>query len=376
MAKRGSGEGSIYKRSDGRWAGVVDLGWLDGKRNRKSMYAKTRKEVQEKLNTALLSHRRGLSFQSETLTVSEFLFDWLAESVKPIVRPRTYQSYAELVRLHLEPSLGRIRLSRLTPRDVRKLINSKLNAGLSPRRVQYIHAVLRKALSQAEKDGSVARNVSKLADAPKVEQAEISPFDPNEARLFVKAISGERLEALYLLAIAIGLQQAEILGLSWKDIDFDKSQCIVRKTLQRIDGEFRFVEPKTTRSRRTLALPDIVITSLKEHKGRQVGEMLVAGDNWENSDLVFTDLSGKPLADSVVRRRFYRILEGAGLRRQRFHDLRHACASLMISQGVPSREVMETLGHSTIAMTLNRYAHIFQEAQKETADKMGKLLTG
>jgi integrase len=376
MAKRGSGEGSIYKRSDGRWAGVVDLGWLDGKRNRKSMYAKTRKEVQEKLNTALLSHRRGLSFQSETLTVSEFLFDWLAESVKPIVRPRTYQSYAELVRLHLEPSLGRIRLSRLTPRDVRKLINSKLNAGLSPRRVQYIHAVLRKALSQAEKDGSVARNVSKLADAPKVEQAEISPFDPNEARLFVKAISGERLEALYLLAIAIGLRQAEILGLSWKDIDFDKSQCIVRKTLQRIDGEFRFVEPKTTRSRRTLALPDIVITSLKEHKGRQVGEMLVAGDNWENSDLVFTDLSGKPLADSVVRRRFYRILEGAGLRRQRFHDLRHACASLMISQGVPSREVMETLGHSTIAMTLNRYAHIFQEAQKETADKMGKLLTG
>ena len=376
MAKRGSGEGSIYKRSDGRCAGVVDLGWLDGKRNRKSMYAKTRKEVQEKLNTALLSHRRGLSFQSETLTVREFLFDWLAESVKPIVRPRTYQSYAELVRLHLEPSLGRIRLSRLTPRDVRKLINSKLNVGLSPRRVQYIHAVLRKALSQAEKDGSVARNVSKLADAPKVEQAEISPFDPNEARLFVKAISGERLEALYLLAIAIGLRQAEILGLSWKDIDFDKSQCIVRKTLQRIDGEFRFVEPKTTRSRRTLALPDIVITSLKEHKGRQVGEMLVAGDNWEKSDLVFTDLSGKPLADSVVRRRFYRILEGAGLRRQRFHDLRHACASLMISQGVPSREVMETLGHSTIAMTLNRYAHIFQEAQKETADKMGKLLTG
>ena len=292
------------------------------------------------------------------------------------MRPKTYQSYAELVRLHLEPSLGRIRLSRLPPRDVRKLINSKLNAGLSPRRVQYIHAVLRKALSQAEKDGSVARNVSKLADAPKVEQAEISPFDPNEARLFVKAISGERLEALYLLAIAIGLRQAEILGLSWKDIDFDKSQCIVRKTLQRIDGEFRFVEPKTTRSRRTLALPDIVITSLKEHKGRQVGEMLVAGDNWENSDLVFTDLSGKPLADSVVRRRFYRILEGAGLRRQRFHDLRHACASLMISQGVPSREVMETLGHSTIAMTLNRYAHIFQEAQKETADKMGKLLTG
>ena len=376
MAKRGSGEGSIYKRSDGRWVGVVDLGWLDGKRNRKSMYAKTRKEVQEKLNTALISHRRGLSFHSENLTVRQFLFDWLTESVKPTVRPRTYQSYSELVRLHLEPSLGRIRLSRLTSRDVRKLVNSKLNAGLSPRRVQYIHAVLRKALSQAEKDGLVARNVSKLADAPKVEQSEISPFEPHEARLFVKALSGERLESLYLLAIATGIRQAEILGLSWKDIDFDKSQCTVRKTLQRIDGEFRFVEPKTTRSRRTLALPGMVITSLKEHKGRQVGEMLLAGDNWVDSDLVFTDSLGKPLADNVVRGRFYRILEKAGLRKQRFHDLRHACASLMISQGVNSREVMETLGHSTIAMTLNRYAHIFQEAQKETADKMGKVLTG
>ena len=118
MAKRGSGEGSIYKRSDDRWVGVVDLGWLDGKRNRKSMYAKTRKEVQEKLNTALTSHRKGLSFQSDKLTVRESLSDWLRESVKPALRPRTYQSYAEIVRLHLEPSLGRIRLSRLTPRDV------------------------------------------------------------------------------------------------------------------------------------------------------------------------------------------------------------------------------------------------------------------
>jgi len=376
MAKRGSGEGSIYKRSDDRWVGVVDLGWLDGKRNRKSMYAKTRKEVQEKLNTALTSHRKGLSFQSDKLTVRESLSDWLRESVKPALRPRTYQSYAEIVRLHLEPSLGRIRLSRLTPRDVQKLINAKLNGGLSPRRVQYIHAVLRRALGQAEKWGFIARNVAKLVDIPKVEQPEINPFDPSEARLFVKAIAGERLEALYLLAIATGLRQAEILGLSWEDIDFGKSQCAVRKTLQRIDGEFRLVEPKTTRSRRIIALPDIVISSLREHKGRQVGEMLVVGDKWENSGLVFTDLYGRPLSDRVVRDRFYRILESAGLRRQRFHDLRHACASLMISQGVPSREVMETLGHSTIAMTLNRYAHIFQEAQRETAIKMGKVLAG
>ena len=292
------------------------------------------------------------------------------------MRPRTFHSYSELVRVHLGPGLGRIPLVKLTPEDVQELINRKLASGLSPRRVQYIHAVLRRALGRAEKWGKVARNVAKLVDAPTVVQAEIKPFTPEEARAFIQAIHGERLEALYTLAIATGLRQAEVLGLSWGDIDLDQRQLTVRTTLQRINGEFLFVEPKTSRSRRTLALPDMVVDALRAHKGRQIGERLQAGATWVESDLVFTAPAGGPLSDRVVRARFYRILETAGLRRQRFHDLRHSCASLMIAQGVQSREVMETLGHSTIVMTLNCYAHIFQEAQRETAKKMGQILTG
>jgi len=256
------------------------------------------------------------------------------------------------------------------------LINRKLASGLSPRRVQYIHAVLRRALGQAEKWGMVARNVAKLVNAPRVEQTEIKPFTPEEAKDFIRAIQGERLEALYLLAIATGLRQAEILGLSWKDIDLVGAELTVRTTLQRIDGELRFVEPKTARSRRTIALPSILITSLQAHRGRQIGEMLQAGPNWIKSDLVFTPPSGGPLADQGVRDQFYRILKNSGLRRQRFHDLRHSCASLLIAQGATSREVMEQLGHSTIVMTLNRYAHIFQEAKREMANKMGEVLAG
>ena len=137
-----------------------------------------------------------------------------------------------------------------------------------------------------------------------------------------------------------------------------------------------FLEPKTHRSRRTLALPDMVVEALRAHKGRQFGERLQAGEGWEDSVLVFITPIGGPLSDRVVRARFYRILGNAGLRRQRFHDLRHSCASLMIAQGIQSREVMETLGHSTIDMTLNRYAHILQEAQRETARKMGQILIG
>jgi integrase len=267
-------------------------------------------------------------------------------------------------------------LAKLTPQDVQKLINRKLAAGLSPRRVQYIHAVLRIALGEAERFGSVARNVAKLVKAPKVDQPEIDPFTPEEARAFIQAIQGERLEALYTLAIATGLRQGELLGLSWSDIKLDCAQLTVRTTLQRIDGEFMFLEPKTARSRRTLALPDMVVEALQAHRGRQLGERLHAGLDWQESNLVFTTPTGGPLSDRVVRARFYRILEDAGLRRQRFHDLRHSCASLMIAQGVNSREVMEILGHSTIVMTLNRYAHIFQEAQRETANKMGQILTG
>ena len=275
-----------------------------------------------------------------------------------------------------EGTFGRIPLSKLAPQDVQKLINRKLATGLSPRRCQYIHAVLRRALGEAERFGLVARNVAKLVKAPKVEQAEIEPFTPEEARAFIQAIRGERLEALYTLSIATGLRQAEVLGLSWKDIDLPCAELTVRTTLQRINGEFQFLEPKTARSRRTLALPDMVVKALRAHKGRQIGEMLQAGTEWQETGLVFTTEAGGPLGDRVVRARFYRILENAGLRRQRFHDLRHSCASLLIAQGAGSREVMEQLGHSTIVMTLNRYAHIFQEVQRESARKMGESLTG
>ena len=376
MARRGNNEGSIYKRADGRWAAVVSLGWQDGGRKRKTFYGRTRREVQEQLTIALRAHLQGLPVASERLSLGRFLDSWLVDSVKATVRPRTLQSYTELVRIHLGPGLGRIPLSKLTPQDVQRLINRKLAAGLSPRRVQYIHAVLRRALGQAEKWGLVARNVAKLVNAPRVVQAEIDPFTPGEARAFIQAIRGERLEALYALAITTGMRQAELLGLFWSDVDLDKRELAIRTTLQRINGEFQFLEPKTARSHRILALPDMVVESLRAHKGRQIGEKLQVGPDWEELDLVFTAPNGGPLSDRVVRTRFYRILEAAGLRRQRFHDLRHSCASLMIAQGVQSREVMETLGHSTIVMTLNRYGHIFPNARRETAEKMGQILSG
>ena len=376
MAKRGSNEGSIFKRKDGRWAATINLGWQEGKRKRKTFYGKTREDVQKKLTAALHTFQQGLPVASEKQTVGQFLTGWLEQSAKPTLRPRTFISYEELVRLHLAPTIGRVPLTKLSPQQVQALMNDKLASGLSPRRVQYIHAVLRRALGQAEKWSLVPRNVAKLVNPPRVQRAEISPFSPEEAREFLSAVRGDRLEALYSVALAVGLRQGEALGLSWKDIDLDAHEITVRSTLQRVGGKFRFLETKTPRSRRTVALPEPTIAALKTHKARQLQERLQMGSAWQDSGLVFTTPFGGPLSDGHVRRQFYRKLEEAGIRRQRFHDLRHACASLLLAQNVHPRIVMETLGHSTIGTTMNIYTHVISDVQRDAAKKMGELLTG
>ena len=375
MAKRGNQEGTIYRRQDGRWAAAVDLGWQGGQRKRKTLYGKTRREVHERLAEVLQTIRHGLPIPEDRLTVGNYLTQWLEDTAKATLRPRTYRSYEEIVRLHLAPPLGLISLSKLSPGDVQALLNSKLKTGLSPRRVQFIHAVLRRAVGQAEKWGLVSRNVVKLVDVPRVKRVKRIPYSPKEARVFIEAIRGDRLEALFYVALALGLRQGEALGLSWSDIDLEGQELEVRFALQKIDGEFRMVEPKSDTSRRPLALAAPVVAMLEAHRKRQIEERLQAIE-WQDTGLVFTTPNGEPLSDGHVRKRFYNILSGAELRRQRFHDLRHACASLLLAQNVHPRVVMETLGHSTIALTMNTYSHVLPAAQREAADKMGDILEG
>ena len=171
------------------------------------------------------------------------------------MRPRTHASYADLVRLHISPELGRIPLTKLSPQDIQGFINRKLASGLSPATVKYLYAVLHRALGQAYKWSLIARNPATLVQPPRVPQAEVRPFSPDDARRFLEAVRGERLEALYSVALAVGLRQGEALGLRWHDVDLDAGTLTVRDQLQRLDGAWHFVEPKTARSRRTAHLP-------------------------------------------------------------------------------------------------------------------------
>jgi integrase len=376
MGKRGHNEGSIYKRGDdGRWAATVTLGYEGGKRKRKTFYGDTRREVQEQLTKALRDIQQGLPIADGRQTVGDFLQRWLEESVKGKREPKTYASYAQLIRLHLSPDLGRIVLAKLSPQDVQEFINRKQAAGLSPRTVQYLHAVLRAALNRALKWGIIPRNVATLVDVPNVRRKPTRFLPPEEAKRFLDSIRGDRLEALYAVALAIGLREGEALGLRWKDINLETGVLTVQVELQRVDGKLQLKILKTEHSRRSISLPQFAIAALRAHRARQLEERLQAGELWADHGLVFTTVLGKPLDSRNVVRRFKRALQQADLPDQRFYDLRHTCASLLLVQGVHPRVVMEILGHSQISLTMNTYSHVAPQLQGEAAQRMDALFT-
>lgn len=248
---------------DGRWAATITLGYEGSKRKRKTFYGETRREVQEQLTKALADIQKGLPLANERITVEQYLERWLAESAPMALRLSTAQSYAYLIRSYILPDLGRIMLARLAPQDVQQLLTRKLASGLSPRTVQYIHAVLRRTLNQAIKWGLVTRNVATMIDAPRVDRPEAEPLTPEEARAFLASVHGDRLEVLYTVAFAMGLRRGEALAFRWEDLDWDKRTLRVRRTVGRVDHELRLSEPKSRQSRRTIMLPEIALAALR-----------------------------------------------------------------------------------------------------------------
>jgi len=220
-------------------------------------------------------------------------------------------------------------------------------------------------------------NAAAMVSAPRGTRLEPKVLTPEEARRLLDAARGDRLEALYSVALALGLRQGEALGLKWSDIDLDSGVLRVRRAAQRIPRQgTRFVETKTGRSRRTLFMPPVVISALRAHRARQILERLAAGQHWVELDVVFASQFGTLADGPNVTHRFHRLLKKAGLPPMRFHDLRHACASLLLVQGVHPRVVMETLGHSQISLTMNTYSHVLPALQREAADRMEAVLGG
>lgn len=365
------GDGTVYRRkSDGQWCAA-----FGGRKNRRVLYGRTKREVAAKLLAVQLEMRQKHLRTDRVPTVAEYLEYWLHQSVKPRLRPLTFAGYAVNVRKHLVPILGKIRLDRLTPQDVQEMMNRRLSDGFSAKSVAYMHQVLRTALELARRWEVIDRNVASLVDPPRRVRPKIKPLTPDQAQRFLSRVRGHRLEALFSVALAMGLRQGEALGLRWEDVDTTQGVLWVRNQLQRIEGRLTLVEPKTERSRRTLVVPPTIIQNLRDHERRQVAEKLWAGSKWVESGFVFTNRTGGPLQARRVIEEFHKVLKSAGLERIRFHDLRHSCATLLLVQEVPDRVVMQILGHSDISMT-QEYIHVIPELQRKAASRMEALLLG
>jgi integrase len=392
--------------SDGRWAAAVSVGYktnADGQvvRARKVLTATNRYDVAEKLKKLLRDQQQGINIAPERWTVSAFLDDWL-KSLESDVSPITYGSYADAIRLHIVPVLGKIELARLTAPHVeglkRTLLEKVVTRGpgikkpvkseppaapryLSGASVKYCLLVLRMALDRGVKLDLIPRNVALLVDFPKVVHTEIQPYSPEEAQRFLEAAKSHRLGPLFTAAMALGLRKGETLGLQWPAVDLERGTLAVRASLQRVrlpgakKSELILKDPKRRGSRRTLNLPQAVLSELLRHRERQEQERLFAGSRWQDTGYVFTTQIGTPLEPRNLSRAFDAIVRLAKLPRVRIHDLRHTAATLLLAQGVHPRVVMELLGHSQIAVTMNTYSHVIPALQKEAADRMDAALT-
>jgi integrase len=335
----------------------------DGPKQR-AVYGKTRVEAAEKLTRAMADRNGGLVFDAKNLTIGDYLTRWLDDSVRGSVKPVTYQSYERLMRVHVKPTIGRVKLKSLTPPHVRRLYREKLDAGLSARTVQYVHVILQRALKAAVNDGLIPRNPCGAVDPPQVRRAEMKPLDRGQVRAFLKVARENRQEALYIVAVHCGLRQGELLGLKWADIDLEAGTLQVRRTLS--NGEL--TAPKTAKSRRSVNLTPTAVEALRRHSARQAKEMIRADTLYQDQGLVFASLVGTPLSRHNLTRSFKALLQRTGLPSSvRFHDLRHTCATLLLSKGFNGKFVQELLGHSTIAITLDTYSHVMPGMADHTA---------
>jgi integrase len=357
-----------------------------GGRRRTFVYGRTRADVRGKLDDLLRTAADGIPRARQRLTVGEYLDYWLEHVVRPERRATTHKGYEIMVRVHIKPVLAGKMLDELGPTDVRRLLaalREKKTSGhgggprkLSPRMVQFAHAVLRNALSNAVREELVSRNAAKLVTMSGPEYDIGAGLDPIAARSLLAKIKDDRLFALYLCAIVLGLRRGELLGLTWNAVDLDDGRLVVRQALSWVDGRAVLQPPKTRASRRVIPLPDVVVTALREHRKRQEEEQAEAGDHWEETGFVFTTRRGRPMSPYTLTKYWHDVRDRAGLGPLRFHDLRHTAVSLLLALGVPPHVVREIAGHSDIKITMMVYAHGNLTEKAVALTQLGEAVSG
>jgi integrase len=360
--RRAKGEGSVYRRKDGRVVGEYED--ANGRKRYITSTRKTKQEMKAAVRKALEDRDKGIAYDSENLTVEKYLDRWL-EAIRDNVRPGTFKPYEAIVRLHVKPTLGRTKLDKLNAMQLEKLYRQKLDAGLSARRVRYIHVTIRKALKDAVRLQLLSRNVADAAIPPRPVKSEIEPLTQDQMRSLLDAARGDKLEALYVLAITTGMRQGELLGLQWKDIDFESGTLRVSRSVY--DGVIS--PPKTNAGQRTIRLSKLAKAALRKHRVESAKQRI--------SEWVFPNARGTTIGHQNLHNRSWKpLLKRAGLPHSvRFHDLRHSCISLLLARGVPIKVVSEMAGHADVSITLSVYGHVLPDMQSTAADGIDEALS-
>ena len=371
--------GSIRSRGKGTWELTVDLGRdANGERRRKFVNVKgTKAHAQRQLRDILASLDPVLPGDTGKSTVGEFLQRWLKDYAIPNTRPRTTERYESDIRLHIIPVLGHLPLSRLAPADIQAMEARLLESGKSARSVQHVHAVLREALKHAMRWGLTFRNAAEGVDPPRPQRPEIQPPSAKNVWEILDLAEGTPYRAALLFLAFTGCRRGEALGLRWSDVDLEAEVASIVQSLQRLKGRGLILQPpKSSKSRRAIALDPDTVAMLREHRGRQLLYQVELNGTYQDQGLVFPGPLGGLLDPSVLTRTFEKLVKKAGLSNVRLHDLRHFHATMMMQQGTNPKIVQERLGHSSFAITMDTYSHVVpgiqEKAAKDFAEAMGR----
>jgi integrase len=387
-------QGHIHKRvrkdKNGKegtlWYVVVDVGIdCNGQRRQKWHGGfRTRKEA-EVARAKLVDHLHSGAYITPGRTT---LGDWVNESWLPMtatrVKPTTLHSYRRNLEIHVLPTLGSKLLQQLTPTMLNTLYAALASSqgsergGLSAKTISYIHTIVHKVLADAVDADLIARNVADRAKPPRPDRramAGIQSWDSDELRAFLEHVAGSRLDAIWRLAAMTGMRRGEVLGLRWSDLDLDAARLSVRQALVAVGYDVITSTPKSHNAR-VIDLDAETVRKLRRHRREQNDERTEWGADYHDQDLVVAKENGAPIHPHTFSQSFKRIINRAGLRTIRLHDLRHTHASLALKTGVPVKVVSERLGHESPAFTLKQYAHVLPGMQAEAARSVAALVAG
>ena len=391
--RRANGEGSWFDTENGKGFALTYKDPVTREKKRKYFYGKNTKDVQAKTKAFIKGIEEGNSPAVATVTVEQWLDTWMETYKKPSVRQNTYEGYQYIIKSHLTPTIGPVLLKDLRVDQVQNMLNKKMVSGnrrtkgpLGARQIEYIYSVLHMALEQAYKNQMIPRNVCDAVNKPKKEKHEFIPWTMEETNSFLASVKNSRLFPLYVVAWGSGLRRSELLGLQWPDIDFQKRSLTVRRTLVRVKGGYKFGEPKTKKSRRTIPLPEQVMEALKKWKSKQAREKMKWNARYKDIELdkrpafnplnmVFNDEMGEPVNPEFISRCFKKDSEDAKLPNIRFHDLRHGHATMLLELGEDIKVISDRLGHSTITLTADTYSHVGERLQREASNKLEKVFS-